>query len=355
MVEIDRGGGEDQSKAEAVLIPERYPQHELFLCDVSDAILKDIMQEMEHPFYSLSKKPETNIRRYEHNGVTIEVIPSVKGLATIYDKDILIYCISKAMDKVRRGETASKRVDLNTHELLRFTNRGTAGKDYKAIVEALDRLNGTIISTNIRTGDEEQYESFGLIEAAGVRRKFGFDGRLVWAGVTLSDWVFNAIKANEVLTLHRDYFRLRKPLERRLYELARKHCGGQREWRIGMRQLLKKSGSKAHIREFRRVLRELERSNHLPDYSVSYNSERDQVVFCNRGTMPALRAAQPAFDSEKVRLRGETYELARDVAPGWDIYALEREWRDWITEAPRDPDRAFLGFCRKWYERRGEP
>ncbi|WP_443019818.1 replication initiator protein A [Sphingobium sp. CAP-1] len=28
-----------------------------------------------------------------------------------------------------------------------------------------------------------------------------------------------------MLTLNRRYFRLRKPLERRLYEIARKHCG----------------------------------------------------------------------------------------------------------------------------------
>lgn len=337
------------------LIPERYPQHELFLCDVSDAILKDIMQEMEHPFYSLSKKPETNIRRYQHNGVTIEVTPSVKGLATIYDKDILIYCISKVMDQVRRGEPASKHVSLNTHELLRFTNRGTAGKDYKAIVEALDRLNGTVISTNIRTGDEEQYTSFGLIEAAGVRRKFGFDGRLIWAGVTLSDWVFNAIRANEVLTLHRDYFRLRKPLERRLYELARKHCGAQPEWRIGLRGLLKKSGSQSSIRRFRQLVAELAEGDHLPDYNVRYDREKDQVVFKNRGTVRAVKAAEPEFDSAKVQLRSETYEAARDAAPGWDIYYLEREWRDWITEPPRDPDRAFIGFCRKWHERRGAP
>jgi hypothetical protein len=39
-------------------------------------------------------------------------------------------------------------------------------------------------------------------------------------------------QGKEVLTLHRDYFRLRKPLERRMYELARKHCGQQATWSI---------------------------------------------------------------------------------------------------------------------------
>ena len=58
----------------------------------------------------------------------------------------------------------------------------------------------------------------------------------------LSDWVFNAIRAREILTLHRDYFRLRKPIERRVYEIARKHCGQQDEWKIGLVTLLKKIG-----------------------------------------------------------------------------------------------------------------
>ena len=49
------------------LLPERYPVPDLFVCDVSDAVLKDVMSEMEHPFYALSKKPDTTTRRYEHN------------------------------------------------------------------------------------------------------------------------------------------------------------------------------------------------------------------------------------------------------------------------------------------------
>jgi len=345
--------GSDKPDGDMNLLPDRYPQHDLFICDVADAVLKDILQEMEHPFYSLSKKPETTIRRYEHKGHWLEVTPSVKGLATIYDKDILIYCISQIMAKLRQGETVSQYVQINSRDLLRFTNRGTAGKDYKALCEALDRLAGTRISTNVRTGDEEQFDSFGLIEAARVRRKYGLDGRLLWCRVKLSDWVFNAIRSQEVLTLHSDYFRLRKPLERRVYELARKHCGSQPEWRIGVDTLLKKTGSQSSIRRFRQMVAELTESNHLPDYYVRHERERDQVVFTGRGTVRAPKAAEPSADDVRITLCSETYEQARDEAPGWDIYYLEREWRDWITEAPRDPDRAFLGFCRKWYERRG--
>ena len=177
------------------LLPERHPQHDLFICDVADAVLKDVMPQMEHPFYSLSKKPETSVRRYENNGQWLEVTPSVKGLATIYDKDILIYCISQVMAKLKSGEKVSQRVRIVSRDLLIFANRGTAGKDYKALIEALDRLEGTRIRTNIVTGDEEQVEGFGLIDASAIRRKHGLDGRLLHCEIKLSDWVFNAIRA----------------------------------------------------------------------------------------------------------------------------------------------------------------
>ncbi len=335
------------------LLPDRHPQHDLFICDVANAALKDVMQQMEHPFYSLSKKPETAIRRYEHRGHWVEIKPSVKGLATIYDKDILIYCISQIMAKLKRGEPVSQRVRINSRDLLVFTNRGTSGRDYMALIEALDRLEGTRIRTNIVTGDDEQIDGFGLIDASSIRRKHGLDGRLLWCEIKLSDWVFNAIRAQEVLTLHRDYFRLRKPIERRVYELARKHCGQQDEWRIRLETLLKKSGSQSPEKRFRQMIRHLVNHDHLPDYSVSFDADTDMVTFRNRGTMtsPMPAAWEGLLDSE-------AFNDAREAAPGWDPYYLEREWRQWLGEneiEPRHPERHFVRFCRTWYEKRGNP
>ena len=336
------------------LLPDRHPQHDLFICDVADAVLKDMMAHMEHPFYSLSKKPETAIRRYEHNGNWVEITPSVKGLATIYDKDILIYCISQIMAKLKFGETVSPRVRINSRDLLIFTNRGTAGKDYTALAEALDRLAGTRISTNIRTGDEEQFDTLGLVDTASIRRKHGLNGRLLWCEVKLSEWVFNAIRSHEVLTLHRDYFRLRKPIERRVYEIARKHCGQQDEWKIGLETLLKKTGSQSPVKRFRQMIRDLAEYDHLPDYSVSFAGETDMVTFRNRGTMRTAVEA-PRWEG---RLDEEVYHEARQLAPGWDVREIEREWRQWLGEQdtePRHPERHFLKFCKSWFERRGRP
>jgi plasmid replication initiation protein len=334
------------------LIPERHPQYDLFICDVSDAVLKDVMPQMEHPFYSLSKKPETNIRRYEHNGQWLQVTPSVKGLATIYDKDILIYCISQIMAKIKKGEQISKRVRINSHDLLIFANRGTSGKDYEALQEAIERIRGTTISTNIRTGDEEQTDTFGLIDASSIRRKHGLDGRLVSCEITLSDWVFNAIQHNEVLTLHRDYFRLRKPLERRVYELARKHCGQQNQWKISLLHLLKKTGSQSPEKRFRQMIRHLADSDHLPDYFVNFDIETDMILFRNRGTM---KLASPQAMPWNGALDRDVYGDARNVAPGCDPHHLEQEWRAWLGDneiVPKNPERHFVKFCQSWHEKR---
>lgn len=338
------------------LLPERHPDYDVFICDVADAVLKDIMPQLEHPFFSLSKKPELSVRRYEQSGSWIEITPSVKGLATIYDKDILIYCISQIMAKLRRGEAVSQRVRINSHDLLAFTNRGTAGKDYKSLVEALDRLEGTRIRTNIVTGDEEQIHGFGLIEASAIRRKHGLDGRLLACEVKLSDWVFNAIQHNEVLTLHRDYFRLRKPIERRLYELARKHCGAQASWKASVDVLRRKSGSRSSEKEFRRSLRELAASDHLPDYAVTFDEKSGMVTFRNRGTIRVVEA--PDTEPWSGPLDASVFEEIRSVAPGWDVRFLEQEWRNWLGEneiVPRHPERHLLKFCQSWFEKRGRP
>lgn len=332
------------------LLPERYPQRELFVCDVADAVLKDIVQHMEHPFYALSKKPDTEIRRYEHHGQWLEVTPSVKGLATIYDKDILIYCISQIMAQLRLNEPVSQWVRIMASDFLMFANRGTSGPEYDAVENAIDRLAGTRISTNIQTNEIEEHGNFGLIDRGQVRRQrrheIGRKGRLLWCDIKISDWVFNAIEAHEVLTLHPDYFRLRRPLERRTYELARKHCGKQAKWSISIQKLLKKLGSRGSLKEFRRKMRDIAILDHLPDYRLTL--EDDMATFINRNSMPLI--VQPELMTTP--LSSETYERARLAAPGLDIYLLEKEWLNAFSARPEYPDAAFVGFCRRRFEKR---
>ena len=286
------------------------------VCDVADVVvLKDLMPQLEHPFYALSKKPERTPRRYEHDGNRLEIIPSCKGLATIYDKDILIYCISQLVEKLKQGLPVSPRVHIISYDLLSFTNRGTSGRDYYALSEAIDRLAGTHIKTNIRTGNKAQEDNFGLIGAAAIRRKQGPDGRLLWVEIELSERVFNAVRAQEVVTLHRDYFRLGKPLERCIYALARQHCGRQPTWKVSLVLLLKKCGSQSPINRFRHMLKHIARHDHLPDYRVTFDDENDQVVFHNRELWWDKDGMLPEQSIDLPPLPTPTYEEARQAAP----------------------------------------
>lgn len=336
------------------LLPDRHPDPDFFVCDVLDAAPKGDIGSMEHPIFSLSTKPDLRPRRYEHRDIVVEIKPSSDGLATVHDRDILIFCISQIIRGMNEGREVSQLVRFQAADLLRATNRETSGRGYQLLKSALERLAGTRISTNIVTGGEEIFETFGLVERAKVVRETR-EGRMHEVEVKLSDWVFNAIKAQEVLTLSRDYFRLRKPLERRLYELARKHCGYQPEWKIGLSLLHRKCGSGSKSYEFKRlvgaIIAEDVEHSHMPDYSVRFCEDEKHVIFRSRGTVAHVETDEfniPPLDAD-------VYETARALAPGWDVRVIEAEWRAWLTEPPRNAEAAFLGFCRKWYERRGAP
>ena len=319
-------------------MPDRTRQGDFFVCDIFDALPKDDLASMEHPLFSLSTRPDRRILSYEHNGVEITVTPSVKGLATIHDKDILIFCISQLMAAINAGRRVSRTLQLKAHDLLVATNRETSGDAYRRLREAFERLAGTRITTNIVTGERETTTGFGLIESWEIERRTR-GGRMVSVSVTLSDWLYRAVLSKSVLTLNRDYFRLRKPLERRIYELARKHCGRQDSWRVSVDTLLKKSGSASPRRVFRAMLREMIAKGHLPDYEMT-EEPGDLVRFSLREGV--VETVPPPV------LRAQTMEAARDMMPGADVYALEAEWRGyWVsTGRPklRSPDKAFLGF-----------
>ena len=188
------------------------------------------------------------------------------------------------------------------------------------------------------TGGVEVTEGFGLIEAWRIVRRTRA-GRMVSVSVTLSDWLYRAILAKSVLTLSRDYFRLRRPLERRIYELARKHCGRQERWRVSLEVLSRKAGSQSPRRVFRAMLREIVAADTLPDYRLEEAPGDILLVTPRAGLIEGPEAAP---------LSAETIEAARALVPGADVYALEAEWRAfWVASGRpwlRSADRAFLGW-----------
>ena len=326
------------------LLPDRHPTADFFVCDILAALPKDDMATMEHPVFSLSTRPDLRVLAYAHNGVEITVTPSIRGLATIHDKDILIYCISQLMAALNAGRAISRTVTLRAHDLLVATNRETSGDAYRRLREAFERLAGTRLTTNLAMGEVEVTRGFGLIEGWEIVRKTR-GGRMISVSVTLSDWLFRAVLSSAVLTLSRDYFRLRKPLERRIYELARKHCGRQESWRVSVEILLKKSGSASPRRVFRAMLREMIAADHLPEYAMA-EEPGDIIRFSSRA--PVIEETGQGLQLPP--LSAEVLDAAKALAPGWDVYALEADWRGYWAASGRPrlraAERAFLGYVR---------
>lgn len=274
------------------LLPERHRQTDFFVADLLDYALKDDQATMEAPVFSLSTREDKQLWRWTSSDgkKTVEVAPGFYGRATQHDKDVLIYCTSQLVAALNAGSTPPRVVRFTAYDFLVATNRNTRGDDYERLRDALNRLAGTQITTNIVTGKSRIAEGFGLVDRWRVVEKSPDNSRMVSIEVKLSDWLFNAISAKEVLTISRDYFRLRKPLERRLYEIARKHVGQQGFWEIGIEALRDKCGSTvARLRQFKGDLEKIVGADTLPEYRLMLTSDGKVRFYTRDGRQLAKR------------------------------------------------------------------
>jgi plasmid replication initiation protein len=328
------------------LLPDRHPQKDFFVLDIADVMPKDDTASMEHPVFSLATKPDHRHLVYESPAGKLKIIPSGLGLPTIKDKDILIFCISQLMHLKNQGKPIGKSVRFSARALMVATNRPIDGDSYSRLEQAFQRLVGTTFTTNIRTGGKIETRVFSLVESGGFVRTDDDRFRLDYCEVVLSDWLMRAIEASEVVSISPDYFRLRRPLERRLYEIARKHCGSQKRWHIGLEKLQAKTGSNAPLKRFRLNLRQIIEEDHTPFYRFELDGN-DLVTVRPRSAKVELGddIRIPEWAEEKAR------EIARDK--GWDYYALQAKWLDFAraeTGRGNPPDNAgaaFVAYCQK--------
>jgi len=299
------------------LNPIKHPQQDFFIADIFDAISFQLdLASMEYPLFAL-KAGDKNTRRYKQKDLSVVVAPSAEyGMATIHDKDIWIYCISKIMQAIRDGAETSRTVHFTIYDYLKTTNRGVGGREYELAKNSLDRLRSTTITTDIETADRKESRGFGLIDSWSVVEEK--DGRMIRVEVTLPKWLYRSIESKSVLTINPDYFRLRKPLDRRIYELARKHCGNNNSWKFDLSTLHQRSGSTASMKEFRKAIKSLAESNQLPDYCVEFDGKKNQVMFIKRMNLRYLaeELKEVAKDSKPKRQRITEYEAGKLAKPG---------------------------------------
>jgi len=327
------------------LLPDRHPTEDFFIADIFDNLpFKDDIASMEHPIFSLSKKRDLRDLRYENDNVTILIKPTSDGLPTIFDKDVLLYCGSLLMEQINKKMTPPKTLRISSHDLLVATNRPTSGEGYRLLKQALDRLKGISIKTNIKTNKREITSAFGLIERYEIIESSRIKDRMIRLEITLSDWFYNSILGKEVLTINRDYFRLGKALERRLYEIARKHCGHADSWKISLTKLKEKTGSTSPIKKFRFFIRQIEKLNHLPDYKIRLTEDDTVVFYCRKALMPL---------GDLQRINPETIERAKKIVlgsdTGWDFQAIHRQFSEALAKGfkPDNVNGAFISFVKR--------
>lgn len=264
----------------------KHPQKDFFIADLFDAKVLQLDQpSMEFPLFSLRAR-DTHERVYSQKGFKVKIAPNPSyGMATIHDKDIWIYCISKLIQAMREEKPIDRTVHFTIYDYLVTTNRSTGGKDYEKAKESLDRLSSTRITTDIETDHIRESRGFGLIDSWRIVEEK--DGRMIRVSVTLPDWLYRSVTSTNVLEVHKDYFRIRRPLDRRIYEIAKKHCGYNDKWHFNLETLHERSGSSASLKEFKRSIKELVKKNHLPDYTVELDEKENKVLFINRS--PSLR------------------------------------------------------------------
>ena len=264
-------------------------QIDLFVETLVSVPLRDDRATMEFPFFALQKRPLLTPIIYQDGNVAIRISPGERGIATIWDKDVLIYLSSLINSRIERGEEVSRTVCITAHDLLRVTRRHTGKNGYQEIYDALFRLRSTTITTDIQSGGERETRGFGWIDSFRILTKENKAGNRVMQGleITLNDWTFRAlVKDRRVLAINPAYYDLTGGLERRLYEIARKHVGRQAEWKVSLLLLAKKCGTmQRNLRRFKFDLKELAELDRLPDY---------QLFLINDHSSPTAKAMKAA-------------------------------------------------------------
>ncbi|WP_165222062.1 replication initiator protein A [Affinirhizobium pseudoryzae] len=275
--------------------PREDAQLTFFVPTVYDAPIKDDVNLMDVAPFSLSKRSNAAIIRYELKDSLITIEGGAEtGLATVFDYDIFLNMVSYLADEVqryRREESKGLRPSLppktyrpSASHVLKFCRRSDGGKSYEDLEAALDRLaNTTIKVVNLSNGRRRQVDSRPLIGGYSVVSRTNAN-RIELIEITIPDWVYTSVVRNDrtipLLTLHEDYFLISSGLGRFIYRLARK-AAGKGEATYSVREIHKRSGSTQEYRKFAYDLKEFivrTQAFPMPDYDLALQDGKDGTV-----------------------------------------------------------------------------
>ena len=256
--------------SKAMTTPTPIPQGELFLLD--SPLHGEIRGErslMAFPFFALSKNAWMKPLTYQADQVSIEVRPSASGVATIYDKEIVLYIASLMAAKIEAGEEVAQDFVFTAHDLFNVTGSNYSARSYGRLSDALERLQGTQIKTNIEAGGEGEEGFFSWLSEAKlhyIKTRTG-ERRLKAVKARLCDWLYRAILLDRhVLDYATAYFQL-GPIERRIYEVARSTNDGE-GMDLDLATFRLQIGYQNPLANFRAALRQIAGTDAIPGYHI---------------------------------------------------------------------------------------
>ena len=295
---IEEITGNDKEKKQEI--------EKIALTDVNDVIIHKNYQfslfALEYPLFSLKLDKKTLEYKFtSRSGITITIRNTNLGRATMQDADLWLYCITKMMQLIYEEKTLTRRIMFTGYDYLKKTNRKPTGTNYQQIINSLQRLSSTRLETNKTIETWEVGAGLGLIDSYGyVKDKK--TGKIVRVEVVLPEWLYTEIVSKRIATINPQYLKL-KPLEKRLYQLARIHCRNSQSTEFALDYFAKKVGSTHEIKRFRFEINKLCKSQPLPDFLIHYDREEDKVRFTLR------EQKQNDADKSQVKSRMKSKEL----------------------------------------------
>lgn len=305
-----------KKKAESVVVPKKTFQLELFEGDTDHlpGSVKSDIASMEWPMYSLQKNDFVGREIYNKKGESLTIAPGIYGAPLVPDKDLLIFIASvlKRSNVKPEDYERVRTFKINLWNYVRETKQSKGGQASIRFAESLRRLattsfilrridkeTGEFVEHKYNLIDEYHIRGKSKTKASRLQKKSAGSNSLVATEVegvidveiTVSVEFARQIADNELLTIHPDYFKLSSPLLRRLYDVARKFCGHQAVFMVGLDKLKSTYlGSTSELKEIRRRFKDfvmqqpagtkpLDDEQLMPEYYLAYDEETDVAVF----------------------------------------------------------------------------
>jgi plasmid replication initiation protein len=219
------------------------------------------------PFFSIDRRPRSQPIHYQSpDGVYVTVTPSSqRGLATIFDADVLVGLTSLRIAALNKGVS----LDQSARGVLCAMGQDAGGAQYRKLFNALARLAETRVETNVGTdGKPGDATAFTFVKSWEMR-----GGALK---VELPHWLESRISPTTVLAISPRYFELTGGLERFLYQTARKHAGRQ-NWTFKLQTLYARSAARMEYPRFRFEMRRIVERSNIPDYQFAWRDEHGEA------------------------------------------------------------------------------